>query len=118
MSFKRDEFENLAQRAKSSQSLSARLDVLDFAKLHSLQYPRVVFEEGAKLLKNGGLGDRRWDVLEQVAVAALDEGRIDYASSCLESLQTRFPESQRVCRLQGMYFEAKGMYDEVGPHLA
>ena len=113
MSSRRKEFDRLVESARSSGSTSARLDVLDFAKLHSLHHPAVVLEVGKLLLSAGGLGDRQWDVLEQVTVAALDEGVEKVAAECLDSLKRRFPESQRVQRLQGMYLEAHGKFEEV-----
>ena len=60
------------------------------------------------VLRDGGaysLGDRRWDISEQVAVAALDVGADDIANSLRKQLEQRFPDSQRVKRLEG-HFQA------------
>ncbi|KJE95999.1 tetratricopeptide repeat protein [Capsaspora owczarzaki ATCC 30864] len=70
----------------------------------------------------------RWDVLEQVARAAMDCGRArptrgeeeSLAATLVKQLAARFPESNRVKLLQGELFEAQGdwagatqLYDEL-----
>lgn len=59
-----------------------------------------------------GLGEERWAVLEQVAVAGLDAGRLDVASECEERLRAAFPASHRVLKLQAMRLEAMEKYDD------
>lgn len=51
-----------------------------------------------------------WNLREQVAVAALDEGDLTTAESHIKLLTKEFPESSRVGRLKGMLLEAKGDY--------
>ena len=68
------------------------------------------------MLSDGGaysLGNRRWDISEQVAVAALDVGADEVANSLRKQLEKRFPDSQRVKRLEGMCCEAQGKWAEV-----
>lgn len=70
-----------------------------------------VVEYGTLVLEGGHLkklGNDVWAFLEQVAIAALDMGKIDLAELCVSRLNTRFPESPRVASLQGMLLEAKG----------
>ena len=97
-------------------SVGARLELLDHMRLHNIREPKVVLEHGQAVLRDGGaysLGDRRWDISEQVAVAALDLGADDVASALRAELEARFPESQRVKRLEGMCCEAQGKWAEV-----
>ena len=49
-----------------------------------------------------------WAVHEQVSIAALDVGDIAGASESINALKTKFPQSTRVKRLQGMKLEAQG----------
>ncbi|KAL4218389.1 ER membrane complex subunit 2 [Mactra antiquata] len=58
------------------------------------------------------LGDEVWTVQEQVTVAALDCQNFDLANECITSLNRKFPNSMRVLRLFGMYFEAIGRYEK------
>ncbi|XP_045180975.2 ER membrane protein complex subunit 2-like [Mercenaria mercenaria] len=58
------------------------------------------------------LGDEVWTVQEQVTVAALDCQNFDMANECITSLNRKFPNSMRVRRLFGMYFEALGRYEK------
>lgn len=48
----------------------------------------------------------------QVSVACLDVGRFKEASDLINALNKQFPDSVRARRLQGMYFEALGRWDE------
>ena len=71
---------------------------------------------GQRVLNDGGafsLGDRRWDISEQVAVAALDVGADDVAEALRKQLEQKFPDSQRVKRLEGMCCEAQEKWAEV-----
>lgn len=56
------------------------------------------------------LKDELWVVLEQVAIAALDQARHDLAIDCIQKLHKRFPKSTRVTKLQAMRLEALGNY--------
>ncbi|CAD5118556.1 DgyrCDS7244 [Dimorphilus gyrociliatus] len=59
------------------------------------------------------LGDDAWVIYEQVAIAALDCGRDDIAEvQCIRKLRHRFSSSQRVRRLEGMYYESKRKFEE------
>lgn len=51
---------------------------------------------------------------EQVLVAALDAGEFELADLLLKALRKQFPESSRVDRLEGLYYEATKKYDEAG----
>lgn len=58
------------------------------------------------------LGDERWMVLEQVAVAAMDVYRGDIVADCLNELRGHFdPESFRLRRLEAMRAEMVGDWD-------
>uniref|UniRef100_A0A914NVH6 ER membrane protein complex subunit 2 n=1 Tax=Meloidogyne incognita TaxID=6306 RepID=A0A914NVH6_MELIC len=58
------------------------------------------------------LGDELWVVLEQVAIAALDQARHDLAIDCIQQLHQQFPKSMRVTKLQAMRLEAIGNYED------
>ncbi|XP_037085176.1 ER membrane protein complex subunit 2-like isoform X2 [Pollicipes pollicipes] len=58
------------------------------------------------------LGDEKWMVLEQVAVAALDMHKMTVAEDCLMMLAKRFPGSQRVRKLKALRLEALERYDD------
>lgn len=53
--------------------------------------------------------DERWTVSEQVAIAALECGAIDFAQSIVREVSRKFPQSSRTKRLQGMFWEANGV---------
>ena len=48
-----------------------------------------------------------WTVYEQVCVAAVDCHMYELAESCLVKLSTRFQDSRRVRRLEGLLAEAR-----------
>ncbi|XP_068223077.1 ER membrane protein complex subunit 2-B-like isoform X2 [Palaemon carinicauda] len=58
------------------------------------------------------LGDERWMVEEQVAIAGLDCYRLDVAEPCLVSLNEQFPGSVRIRKLKAMRYEALERFDE------
>lgn len=62
--------------------------------------------------KSHKLGDEKYQVLEQVCVAALDCNRMDIANECLHLLSSQFPGSLRIHRLQALKLEAQERYDE------
>lgn len=64
---------------------------------------------GAKVDK---LGDEKWMVLEQVAVAALDMHKMTVAEDCLVMLNKQFPGSQRVRKLKALRMEALERYED------
>ncbi|KZS90519.1 TPR-like protein [Sistotremastrum niveocremeum HHB9708] len=77
-----------------------------------------IVKDGELVLRKAGLtklGDEEWAFLEQLALAALDTGKLDVADditdgyaiqACLERLAAKFPESPRVDVLQGIRMEA------------
>jgi len=81
------------------------------------------FQKGLIVLKSGAsikLGDEGWAFLEQLALAAIDVGRLDIADQCLKQLGEKFPNSSRVDVLAGIRMEATesptlvlGYYDEL-----
>ncbi|XP_043230204.1 ER membrane protein complex subunit 2-like [Amphibalanus amphitrite] len=58
------------------------------------------------------LGDEKWMVLEQVAVAALDLHKMTVAEDCLVMLSKQFPGSQRVRKLKALRLEALERYED------
>ena len=59
------------------------------------------------------LGDERYMVIEQVAVAAMDTHRQDIVDRCLSELKRAFDlDSVRVRRLFGMRYEMLDMWDK------
>lgn len=71
---------------------------------------------GSALLSNPSarrkLGSEVWSVYEQVAVAAMDCQCLDVAKLCIDMLLSKFPDSLRVGRLEGMLYEAKGQWQQ------
>jgi tetratricopeptide (TPR) repeat protein len=53
-----------------------------------------------------------WTLNEQVAIAAMDCQCLGVAQSCIKALQTKFPGSKRVGRLEALLLEAKGLWGE------
>ncbi len=49
-----------------------------------------------------------WALYEQLIIAALDIGKVDLADEYLSKLVTKFPDSIRVKRLEGMIMEFEG----------
>lgn len=58
------------------------------------------------------LPNTAWAFLEQLALAALDLGRLDIANECISRLDKQFVGSPRVECLQGLRLEFKGAYDD------
>ena len=70
--------------------VAAGLELLDHMRLHHIREPTVVLAHGQRVLRAGGpysLGNRRWDISEQVAVAALDVGADDVAETGLSLIR-------------------------------
>lgn len=53
-----------------------------------------------------------WNLSEQIAYAAIEEGKFDVAEPIIKRLEAQFPESIRVSRIRGMFHEAKGEFTE------
>lgn len=75
-----------------------------------------VAQHGMALLNNPSarskLGAEVWDVYEQVAVAAMDCDNLEVSKQCIGALLVKFPDSVRVGRLRGMWFEATGAWQQ------
>ncbi|EFJ32913.1 hypothetical protein SELMODRAFT_167610 [Selaginella moellendorffii] len=75
-----------------------------------------VAKHGMELLRNSSarakLGADVWTVYEQVAIAALDCQCLTAAKECIGALLKKFPDSTRVGRLEGMWFEARGSWQQ------
>lgn len=75
-----------------------------------------VVKHGVFLLNNAAarrkLGTEVWTVYEQVAIAAMDTQCLDVAKMCIEMLLSKFPNSIRVGRLEGMWFESKNHWQQ------
>ncbi|KAF8719201.1 hypothetical protein AX14_011335 [Amanita brunnescens Koide BX004] len=97
-------------------SLSAALETLANYRANNIRASQETFDKGSIILKSNGisrLGDDSWAFLEQLALAAIDIGRLDVADVCLEQLAKKFPGSPRVDTLQGIRIEASER-----PHVA
>ncbi|XP_010550934.1 PREDICTED: ER membrane protein complex subunit 2-like [Tarenaya hassleriana] len=62
--------------------------------------------------KRSAVGPDEWTLYEQVAIAAMDCQRLDVAQNCIKVLQKKFPESKRVGKLEALFLEAKGLWEE------
>ncbi|ODN82932.1 hypothetical protein, variant [Cryptococcus amylolentus CBS 6039] len=65
-------------------------------------------ELATRVLASRTLGDQEWAVREQLAIAALDLGRINLAVTQIDILHKQFGGSPRVRILDGLRFEADG----------
>ncbi|KAG9062008.1 ER membrane complex subunit 2 [Linnemannia hyalina] len=91
--------------------------VLQDLRASAERKPDVVVRLGKPLIDSGAvlkLDADAWLVYEQVAIAALDMGDDALALKCIQALETKFPGSPRVRRLQGMQLEASGKLAEAG----
>jgi len=62
--------------------------------------------------KTSKLGDEKWMILEQVAIASLDVHNYGIAEDTMTELKDRFPDSDRVRFLQVLRLQALQRYDE------
>lgn len=115
------EYDALVQKA-SSGSYGAATELLLFMRTHKIHQPELVLLHGGRLLKTSRrkLGDEQWTVMEQVFIAAVEAGMVDWRDYCIKQLSTRFPSSTRVERLKGLqkesqeqWAEAKTIYKEI-----
>ncbi|RSH85289.1 hypothetical protein EHS25_005096 [Saitozyma podzolica] len=67
-----------------------------------------VVELAGRVLKSGQLGDQEWSIREQLAIAALDLGKITLATDQLDILARKFAKSPRITLLLGLRQEAQG----------
>ena len=83
-----------------SNSLRDSVHVATFGALYLRHYRRTISE------------DERWLVSEQVAIAALECGAMEFAQSLIREVARKFPTSSRTKRLQGMFWEASGVTEK------
>ena len=80
-----------------------------------MREPVLVLDRGLEILGKHGskLGDRVWDLREQVVRAALDCGRHNEKPvlACLTALKAKFVASPRVLMLEAQVREAEGKMD-------
>ncbi|KAG5644023.1 hypothetical protein DXG03_009238 [Asterophora parasitica] len=97
-------------------SLTAALERLATYRTNNTRASQETFEQGCLILKSGPttqLGDEGWAFLEQLALAAMDVGRLDISDECLKQLAEKFPKSPRVDVLTGIRMEATESPDTV-----
>ncbi|KAI9567671.1 TPR-like protein [Boletus coccyginus] len=90
-------------------SVRSALDQLATYRAQNARASQDIFEKGALILQKNVLhkmGDESWAFLEQLALAAIDVGRLDVADQCLRMLNDKFPSSPRVDCLTGIRMEA------------
>lgn len=91
-------------------------EYLALLRKFKLRHSEKVTTHGSALLSDPSsrrnLGSEVWSVYEQVAVAAMDCHSLDVAELCIQMLLSKFPESHRVGRLEGMLCEAKGQWQQ------
>ncbi|KAK1923098.1 hypothetical protein DB88DRAFT_493778 [Papiliotrema laurentii] len=76
------------------------------------RHSQEVIKLAQRALKGGRLGEQEWAVREQLAIAAMDMGRIKLADEQLSVLEKQFSGSPRVALLLGLRAEAKGETDK------
>ncbi|KAF4317012.1 hypothetical protein BBO99_00008320 [Phytophthora kernoviae] len=116
------EFEQKLSAAEQGGAFDRCVELLQYVRKEKLREPRAVASIGKLLVTkhSWGLGGEAWAVYEQTCIAALDVHDDELAETCLKALQTKFPGSSRVARLEGMFLEQRGefakalaMYDEL-----
>ncbi|KAI0634199.1 TPR-like protein [Trametes polyzona] len=73
------------------------------------QKSKQTLDTGLPLLEQGAYaskGEAGWDIIEKLALAALDHGKTDVADKCIQILSDKFPDSPRVLVLTGIRMEA------------
>ena len=74
---------------------------------------RVIVKIGLDILKKKSKKKiDKWSLREKVLIAGLDTNDYDVCENLLEELDNRFPNSQRIKLLKGLYFEALGKSEE------
>jgi len=91
-------------------------EYLSLVRKLKLRRSNIVAKHGLELLNKASersrLGSDVWTVYEQVAVACMDCHALDAAKKCINALDSKFPDSTRVGRLEGMWYEAKGSWQK------
>ncbi|TFK53012.1 hypothetical protein OE88DRAFT_1627603 [Heliocybe sulcata] len=85
--------------------LPSALQKLSTFRARNTRASQETFDKGLVVLKGNGLkklGDESWSFLEQLALAAIDVGRLDIADRCLQLLTDKFPGSPRLDCLHGI----------------
>ncbi|KAL2652129.1 hypothetical protein R1flu_020257 [Riccia fluitans] len=89
---------------------------IDLVRKLKVRRSEKVAVHGLALLNNPSsaskLGDEVWNVYEQVAIAAMDTNNLEAAKECIGALMRKFPDSNRVGRLEGMWMEANGYWQQ------
>lgn len=92
------------------------VEYLSLVRKLKVRRSSVVAKHGLELLNKASarskLGSDLWTVYEQVAIACLDCHALDAAKKCINALDSKFPDSMRVGRLEGMWYEAKGSWQK------
>ncbi|KAM0746325.1 hypothetical protein T439DRAFT_384076 [Meredithblackwellia eburnea MCA 4105] len=91
------------------------LSQLEHFRSINARKPLDVAQLGELVIERGWTSSKTeevWTVLEQVAVAAVECGRLALAEVCAERLSSRFPGSPRVAVLLGMILEGKGLVED------
>eukprot|EP00475_Leptophrys_vorax_P023981 TRINITY_DN3300_c0_g1_i4.p1 TRINITY_DN3300_c0_g1~~TRINITY_DN3300_c0_g1_i4.p1 ORF type:complete len:315 (+),score=21.88 TRINITY_DN3300_c0_g1_i4:323-1267(+) len=109
-----DELRSLAGKPGGNWEVRARY--LREVRRLRLRRSELVASHGLALLGDDvarhNLGDEVHDVREQVALAAMDCGRLTQAKACIGALMITFPGSARVGRLEGQWLEASGLWEQ------
>lgn len=110
----RSHLENLER--KVDEGVGNVVDWLSVLRKFKLRRSEKVTIHGSALLSNPSsrkkLGSEVWTIYEQVAIAAMDCQCLDVAKLCIEMLISKFPNSVRVGRLDGMLYEARGQWQQ------
>jgi len=109
-------FADIVKKLESgSPQWSDMLALLDTAKANNHRESRVVAHYGSELIEKyaSKLGGQKWDVLEQVAMAAMDAGDLTKAQKYVTQLIDKFGKNTtRVLRLSALLLEATEKYEE------
>lgn len=104
--------EALSVVQNGNHSRDSLVSLLKTARVNKIRESRIVVQFGSKALSQFGssLGDEKWNILEQVYLAAIDTGNTELANSCIKELTEKFKDSSRVGRLLGMQSEFQKDY--------
>eukprot|EP00271_Cylindrocystis_brebissonii_P006914 TRINITY_DN19848_c1_g1_i1.p1 TRINITY_DN19848_c1_g1~~TRINITY_DN19848_c1_g1_i1.p1 ORF type:complete len:316 (+),score=68.68 TRINITY_DN19848_c1_g1_i1:570-1517(+) len=105
---------------KPGGDFNTKIQYLQLVRKYKLRRSELVSRHGMELLNSSRdrskLGKDVWSVYEQVAVAALDCHNLEASKMCIGALMKRFPGSLRIGKLEGMWLEAKGWWDQAERH--
>ncbi|EEY66817.1 uncharacterized protein PITG_17384 [Phytophthora infestans T30-4] len=106
------EFEHKLAAAERSGARDKCVELLHYVRKEKLRESQAVATIGKLLVTkhSWGVGDELWSIYEQTFIAALDLHDDELAETCLKALQTKFPGSSRVARLEGMQLEQSGEF--------